>query len=71
MAKQQNLMLQQVLDKIFLDPISQDDKDDRLEEDYSNSAEYFPELDEEIPNEVADTRNKLVRSTSKQSFGFH
>ena len=55
MAKQQRLMLQQVLDEIFMDPLSEDDEEDHLETDYSDFAEYSPELDEEVPNEVTDT----------------
>ena len=54
-------MLQQVLDEIFIDTLSEND--DHLEEDYSDSAEYSPELDEAVPNEVTDTRNEPVRST--------
>ena len=64
------LMLQ-VLDEIFMDPLSEDDVEDLLEEDYSDSDEYSPELDEEVPNEVTDARNEPVSSTSNQSFGFH
>ena len=63
MAKQQRLMLQQVLDEIFIDPLSENDEEDHLEEDYSDSAQYSPELDEEVPNEVTDTRNEPVRAT--------
>ena len=59
MAKQQRLTLQGVVDKIFMEPLS---TEDHLEEDYSDSAEYLPELDEEVPNEVTDTRNEPVRS---------
>ena len=55
MAKQQRLMLQQVLDEIFMDPLSEDDEEDHLEIDYSDFAEHSPELDEEVPNEVTDT----------------
>ena len=49
MAKQQRLMLQQVLDEIFIDTLSENDEEDHLEEDYSDSAEYSPELDEVVP----------------------
>ena len=63
MAKQQRLTLQQVLDEIFIDTLSENDKEDHLEEDYSDSAEYSPELDKAVPNEVTDTGNELVRST--------
>ena len=63
MAKQQRLTLQQVFDETFLDLISEDDKEDHLKEDYSDSAEYSPELGKEVPNEVTDTRNKPVHST--------
>ena len=62
MTKQQRLTLQQVLDEIFVDPLSEKDEEDLLEEDYSDSAEFSPELDEEVPNEVTDTRNEPVRS---------
>ena len=62
MVKQQRLTLQ-VLDEIFINILSENDKEDHLEEDYSDSAEYSRELDEAVPNEVTDTRNELVRST--------
>ena len=62
--------LKQVLDEIFMDPLNEGDEEDHLEEDYSYSTEYSPELDEEVPNEVTDTRNEPVRSTY-QSCGFH
>ena len=62
MTKRQRLTLQQVLDEIFIDPLCENDED-HLEEDYSDSAEFSPELDEEVPNEVTDTRNEPVRST--------
>ena len=62
MAKQQRLTLQQVLDEIFIDILSKNDRD-HLEEDYSDSAEYSPELDEAVLNEVIDTCNEPVRST--------
>ena len=58
-----SLTLQQVLDEIFINPPREDDEEDHLEEDYSDSAKYSPELDEEVPNEVTDTRNELVSST--------
>ena len=60
MAKRQRLTLQQVLDEIFMDPLSDDDVEDHLEEGYSDSAEFSPESDEEVPNEVIDTRNEPV-----------
>ena len=63
MAKRQRLTLQQVVDEIFIDILSENDEEDHLEEDYSDSAEYSPELDEAVPNEVTDTRNEPVRST--------
>ena len=64
MAKWQRLTLQQVLDEIFIDILREnDEEEDHLEEDYSDSAEYSPELDKAVPNEVTDTRNELVRST--------
>ena len=63
MAKRQRLKLQQVLDEIFIDPLSEDDEEDHLVEDYSDSAEYSPELNEEVPNEVTDTCNEPIRST--------
>ena len=63
MTKRQRLTLQQVLDEIFIDPLSENDEEDHLEEDYKDSAEFSPELDEEVPNEVTDTRNEPVRST--------
>ena len=58
-------MLQQVLNKIFIDTLSENDEGDHVEEDYSDSAEYSPELDEAVPNEVtdSDTRNEPVRWT--------
>ena len=54
-----------------MDPCSKNNKEDHLEE-YRDSAEYSPELDE-AQNEVTDydTHNKPVHSTSSQSFGFH
>ena len=33
-----------------MDPLSEDKEEDPLEEDCSDSAEYSPELDEEVPN---------------------
>ena len=63
MAKRQRLTLQQVLNEIFINTLSGNDKEDHLEEDYSDSAEYSPELDEAVQNKVTDTRNKPVRST--------
>ena len=63
MAKRQRSASQQVLDEIFIDILSENDEEDHLEEDYSDSAEYSPELDEAVPNEVTDTRNEPVRST--------
>ena len=63
MAKRQRLTLQQVLNEIFMDPLSEDDEEDHREEDYSDSAQGSPELDKEVPNEVTDTRNEPVRST--------
>ena len=63
MVKRQRLTLQQVLDEIFVDTLSEKDEEDHLEEDYSNSAEYSPELDVAVPNEVTDTHNEPVRST--------
>ena len=60
MAKQQRLTSQQVLCEIFMDPLSEDNEEDHLKEDYCNSAEYLPELDEEVPNEVTDTRKEPV-----------
>ena len=62
MDKRQRLTLQQVLNEIFMDPHSENDED-HLEEDYSDSVEDLPELDEEVPNEVTDARNEPVRST--------
>ena len=50
MAKRQRLTLQQVLNEIFIDTLSENDEEDHLEEDYSDSAEYSPELDEAVPN---------------------
>ena len=46
MAKQQWLTLQLVLGEIFMDPLSADNVD-HLEEDYSDSDEYSPELDKD------------------------
>ena len=62
MAKRQRLTLQ-VLDEIFIDPLSENYKEDHLEEDYNDSAQYLPDLDEEIPNQVTDTCNEVVCST--------
>ena len=56
-------MLQQVLDEIFIDILSKNDEEDHLEEDYSDSAEYSPELGEAVPNKVTDTCNVPVHST--------
>ena len=50
MSKRQKLTLQQALDKISIDPLNENDKEDHLEEDYSDSAKYSPELDEQVPN---------------------
>ena len=61
MAKRQRLTLQQVLDEIFIDIFSENDEEDHLEEDYIDSVEYSPELDEAVPNEVTDTCNEPVR----------
>ena len=55
-------MLQQVLDEIFINLLSENDEEDHLEENYSDSAEFSPELDE-VSNEVTDTHNEPVRST--------
>ena len=62
MAKRQRLMLQ-VLDEIFIDTLSENDEEDHREEDYSDSAEYSPELDEAVPNEATGTRNEPACST--------
>ena len=62
MAKRERLTLQQV-SRWNLHRHSENDEGDYLEEDYSDSAEYSPELDEAVPNEVTDTRNEPVRST--------
>ena len=70
MAKQQRLTLQQVLDEIFIDVLSENDEENHLE-DYSDSAEYSSELDKAVPNKVTDTCNEPVRSTSNKCFGFH
>ena len=69
MAKRQRLTLQQVLDEIFIDPLSENDED-HLDEYYSDFAEYSPELDEEVPNEVTDTHDEPVLSTSNKRFSF-
>ena len=61
MAKRQRLTLQQVLDDIFINMLSENDEENHLEEDYSDSVEYSPELDEAAPNEVTDTGNEPVR----------
>ena len=52
MAKRQRLTLQQVLEEIFIDILNENDEETHLEEDYSDSAEYSPELDEAVPNEA-------------------
>ena len=62
MAKRQRLTLQQVLDEIFIDILSENNEEDHLEEDYKDSVEHSPELDEAVPNKVTNTRNKPVRS---------
>ena len=49
MAKRQRLTLQ-FLDEIFMDLLSEDDVEDHIEEDHSDSDEYLPELDEEVLN---------------------
>ena len=46
----------------FIGPLNEDDEEDHLEEDCSDSAEYSQEVDEAVPNEVAGTRNEPVRS---------
>ena len=46
----------------FSASLSEDNQEDQLE-DYSDSAQYSPELGTEVPNEVTDTRNEPVRST--------
>ena len=61
-------MLQQVLDDISTDPLSEDDIEDHLEEDYSDSHKYLLEIDEKVPNEVTDTLNEPVPQTSNKSF---
>ena len=48
-----------MLDEIFMDPLHEDDED-HLEEDYSDSAKFLPELDEGVPNEVTDACNEPV-----------
>ena len=62
MAKRQRLTLQ-ILDEIFIDTLSENDEEDHLEDDCNDSAEYSPELDEAVPNEVTDTHNAPVHST--------
>ena len=52
----------QVLDEIFINTLSENEED-HLEEDYSESAKYSPELDEAVPKEVTDIHNEPVRST--------
>ena len=61
-ALYKNYSLLLLLLLIFMDPLSEDDGEN-LEEDYSDSAEYSPELDKEVPNEVTDIRNEPVHST--------
>ena len=63
MTKRQRLTLQQVIDEILNEPLRENDEEDHPEEDYSDSAGFSLELDEEVPNEVTDTRNEPVRST--------
>ena len=63
MVMRQRLTLQQVLDEIFIDTLSENNEEDHIEEDYSDSAEYSPELDKAVPNEMTDTRNEPVCST--------
>ena len=71
MATRQGLTLQQVLNKIFMDPLTEDNEEDHLEENYSDSVKDSLERDEEVPNKVTDTCNEPVPSTSNQSFGYH
>ena len=40
MAKWRRLTLQQIRDEIFMDPLSEDDEKDHLEEDHNDSAKY-------------------------------
>ena len=47
-----------------MDPLSEDNEADHLEKDYSDSAEYLPELDEEVPNEVELLR--LILANTQQ-----
>ena len=54
----------------LIDQLSEDDVEDHPKEDYCDSDEYLREIDEEVPNEVTDTRNEPVPSTSNKSFGF-
>ena len=70
MAKRQRLTLHQVLDEIFLEPLSDDNIEVHLEEDFNDSDEYLPELNEEVPNKVTESRSRLVPS-SNTSYSFH
>ena len=47
MAKPQTLMLQ-VLNEIFMDPLREDNVEDHLEENYSDSDKYLPHIDEDF-----------------------
>ena len=63
MAKRQRLTLQQVLDEIFMGLLNEDDVKDHLYKDYGDSDEYSPEIVEQVPNVVTDTRNEPIPST--------
>ena len=64
MAKRQRLTLQQALDEIFMDPLSKDDED-HLEDDDSDSDEYWPEIDGEVANEATDISVKCMHKYRK------
>ena len=54
-----------------MDPLSEDDVNDHLKEDCGNSDKHSPEIEEEVQNEVTDTRNEPVPSASNKRVGFH
>ena len=53
-----------------MDPLSDDSIEGHLE-DYSDSDEYSPKLNDKVPYEVTVTRNERVPLISNKSFSFH
>ena len=54
-----------------MNPLSDDNIECHLEEDYSDADKYSPKLDDKVPNEVTDTNNERVPLISNKSFSFH